>query len=147
MKKKLLLMGLLIQATVTQGASGLFGSQVNYQDVVLVTAVGTLLYAYNACGSLAQYGDVLKQYLSIIIGCGAGIAVLYSDQFNDMIPKSLHINEFFKGLNTVLPYWFGIVIAGATYSNFCDRYDAFFKGKEKEKKEQKKPTVTVDVNA
>lgn len=146
MKKKLLLMALLVQAMGAEPDLGLFGSQVHYQDIVLVTAVGTLLYAYNACESLAQYGDILKEYLSIIIGGGAGIAVLYSDQFNDMVPQSLQINEFFKGLNTVLPYWFGIVIAGATYSNFCDRYDAFFKGKEKEKKEKKNPTVTVDVN-
>jgi hypothetical protein len=142
MKKKLLLIALLGYSTAF-GSAELFGSQLHYQDAVLVTAVGVALYAFNTCNSIAKYGNVLKHFLSLAIAGGAGVAVLYSDQFNDMVPNSLRLNQFFDGLNTVLPYWFGFVIAGATYSNFCDRYDAFFEPTAPPKK--KDPTVTVAV--
>lgn len=143
MKKKLVLLGLLSYAMAVNG-SGLGGSQLQYQDAVLITGIAVALYSYHTCDSIAKYGETLiKQYGSMAIAGGAGLAVFYSNHFNNMIPERLLVNQFFNALNKILPYWFGLVIAGATYSNFCDRYDDWFKPKKKKKK---KPTVTVDVN-
>jgi hypothetical protein len=131
MKKKLLLLGLL-SYSVAFGGDGLFGSDLHYQHAVLITTVGAVIYAFNTCKSFTKCANLLKHYVSLVIAGGAGLAVFYSDQFNNMVPEQLRVNQFCDGLNTVLPYWFGAVIAGATYSNFCDRYDAWFKPEKKE---------------
>jgi hypothetical protein len=135
MKKKLLLLALLSYSTAF-GSSGLLGSQLQYQDVVLGTAVLAVVYAFNMCDSIAKYGNVLKEYLSLSIAGAAGLAVIYSDQFNNMVPEPMRVNQLCDSVNTVLPYWFGVVIAAATYSKFCDLYDYYFiKPKKEENKD------------
>jgi hypothetical protein len=145
MKKKLVLLGLLSYAMAVNG-SGLGGSQLQYQDAVLITAIAVAVYAYHTCDSVAKYAEVaIKHYGSMAIAGGAGLAVFYSDQFNNMIPEQLLVSQSFNALNKILPYWFGLVVAGATYSNFCDRYDEWFNPKKKESK-KKEPAVVVSVN-